>query len=83
MDLASYYRRFVEENYYIASPCTTFTQKKAKFVWSKACEKSFQYLQDRLTSASVLTLTEGTNGFGVYCDSSSVGWDVCLSIMVK
>ncbi|WMV46598.1 hypothetical protein MTR67_039983 [Solanum verrucosum] len=39
----------------------------------EACEKSFQELKDRLTSAPMLTLQEGTNGFVVYCDASRVG----------
>ncbi|KAH0722292.1 hypothetical protein KY290_004974 [Solanum tuberosum] len=73
LGLAGYYRRFVEGFSSIASPLTTLTQKKAKFVWSEACEKNFQELKDRLTSASVLTLPEGTNGFVVYCDASRVG----------
>ena len=30
-------------------------------------------LKDRLTSAPVLTLLEGTKGFVVYCDTSRVG----------
>ncbi|WMV41618.1 hypothetical protein MTR67_035003 [Solanum verrucosum] len=43
------------------------------FVWSEDCEKSFHELKDRLTSALVLTLSEGTNGLVVYCDASIVG----------
>ncbi|WMV45832.1 hypothetical protein MTR67_039217 [Solanum verrucosum] len=35
--------------------------------------KSFQELKDRLTSALVFTLPEGTNGFVVYCDVSRIG----------
>ena len=42
LGLAGYYRRFVEGFSSIASPLTALTQKKAKFVWSEACEKSFQ-----------------------------------------
>ncbi|KAH0720584.1 hypothetical protein KY290_005079 [Solanum tuberosum] len=45
----------------------------AKFIWSDACEKSFQELKDRLTSPPVLTLPESTDGFVVYCDASRVG----------
>ncbi|WMV18713.1 hypothetical protein MTR67_012098 [Solanum verrucosum] len=71
--LASYYRRFVEGFSSIASPLTTLTQKKAKFVWTEMCEKSFQELKDRLTSTSVLTLPERTDGFVVYCDVSRIG----------
>ena len=54
----------------IASPLTTLTQKSKKFEWLEACERSFQILKDRLTSALVLTLPKGTKGFIVYCDTS-------------
>ncbi|WMV60292.1 hypothetical protein MTR67_053677 [Solanum verrucosum] len=57
----------------IASPLTKLTQKTVKFQWSEACEKSFQELKKRLTTAPVLTLPEGTQGFVVYCDASRVG----------
>ncbi|WMV24395.1 hypothetical protein MTR67_017780 [Solanum verrucosum] len=40
---------------------------------AEACEKSFQKLKDRLTSALVLTLSEGTDDFVVYCDASRIG----------
>ena len=57
----------------IVSRLTTLTQKSKKFEWSEACERSFQILKDRLTFALVLTLSEGTKGFVVYCDASRVG----------
>ena len=57
----------------IESPLTTLTQKCIKFEWSEACEKSFQMLKDRVTSALILTLWEGTKGFVVYCDASYKG----------
>ncbi|WMV37790.1 hypothetical protein MTR67_031175 [Solanum verrucosum] len=46
---------------------------KNKYVWSEACEKSFQELKDRLTSTLVLTLPGGSDGFVVYFDASRVG----------
>ncbi|KAH0773627.1 hypothetical protein KY290_010764 [Solanum tuberosum] len=73
LGLAGYCRMFVEGFSSIASPLRALTQKKAKFVWSEACEKNFQELKDRLTSTPVLTLLEGTDGFVVYCDTSRVG----------
>ncbi|KAH0705979.1 hypothetical protein KY285_010511 [Solanum tuberosum] len=73
LGLAGYYMRFVEGFSSIASPLTTLIQKKAKFVWSEAFEKSFIELKDRLTSSLVLTLSVGTDGFVVYCDASGVG----------
>ncbi|WMV18882.1 hypothetical protein MTR67_012267 [Solanum verrucosum] len=57
---------------YISSLLTKLTQKTAKFQWSKACEKSFQVLKTRLTTALTLTLPEGTKGFVVYCYASKV-----------
>ncbi|WMV58381.1 hypothetical protein MTR67_051766 [Solanum verrucosum] len=65
-------RRFVEEFSPTASPLTAWIQKKFKFAWSEAFEKSFQELKDRLTSAPVLTLPEGLDGFAVYCDASTM-----------
>ena len=71
--LPLYYIRFVDGFASIAFPLATLTQKKVKFVWSKAYEKEFQELKDNLTSAPVLTLPEGNEGFVVYCDASRVG----------
>ncbi|WMV50402.1 hypothetical protein MTR67_043787 [Solanum verrucosum] len=73
LGLSGYYRRFVEEFSLISSPLTTLTQKKVKFLWLKACEKSFQEFKDSLTSVLVLTLPEGTDGFVIYCDASRIG----------
>ncbi|KAH0652759.1 hypothetical protein KY289_030437 [Solanum tuberosum] len=83
LGLAGYYRRFVEGFSSIASPLRALTQKKAKFVWSENCEKSYQDFKDRLTSASVLTLPEGTNGFVVYCDTFRVVLGCVLMQHVK
>ncbi|KAF3685726.1 hypothetical protein FXO37_00338 [Capsicum annuum] len=57
----------------IASPMSRLTQKKVKLLWSNSYEKSFQELKTRLTSAPTLKLSDGTNGFVVYCDASRVG----------
>ncbi|KAH0685639.1 hypothetical protein KY290_017163 [Solanum tuberosum] len=71
--LSRYYKRFVEGFLSILFPLTIFTQKKAKFKWSKLCERSFQQLKDRLTSATVLTLPERMNVFVVYYEASKIG----------
>ncbi|WMV37779.1 hypothetical protein MTR67_031164 [Solanum verrucosum] len=73
LGLAGYYRRFVEGFSSIAFPLTALTQKKANFIWSEACDESFQEFKDRLTSAPVLILPEGTYDFEVYCDASRIG----------
>ncbi|XP_070049553.1 uncharacterized mitochondrial protein AtMg00860-like [Nicotiana tomentosiformis] len=73
LGLTGYYRKFVEGFSTFSSPLTKLTHKAIKFQWSDVCEKSFQELKARLTTASVLTLPEGINGFVVYCDASRIG----------
>ena len=49
---------------------TKLTQKTLKSQWFESCEKSFQELKKRLTTALRLTLQESTQGFVVYYDAS-------------
>ena len=63
---------FVDRFASIASPLTTLAKIK-KFEWMEACEKGFKNLKDKLTSAPVLTLYEGTEGFFLYFDASRIG----------
>ncbi|WMV55077.1 hypothetical protein MTR67_048462 [Solanum verrucosum] len=73
LGLAGYCRRFAEGFSSISSPLMSLTQKKARFEWSEACEKSFQEFKDKLKTDLVLTLPEGTDWFVVYCNASRVG----------
>ena len=73
LGLASYYRKFVEGFSKIATPLTKLTRKEEKFIWSEACQNSFDELKQRLTTAPVLTLPLGSEGFTVYCDASKQG----------
>ena len=59
LGLTGYYRRFVQNFSRIAAPMTRLTQKNAKFVWLDACESSFQFLKEKLTTAPVLILPNG------------------------
>ena len=78
LGLAGYYRRFKDGFASIGSLLTALTQNSEKFEWSKACQKRFQLLKDRLTFALVLTLTKGTNGFVEYCYASQVRFGCVL-----
>ena len=70
LGMAGYYRRFVEGFSRIAQPLTKLTKKNMKFVWGDDCEQSFQELKRRLTSAPILTIPSGSEGFVVYTDAS-------------
>ncbi|KAL0560646.1 hypothetical protein IC582_001055 [Cucumis melo] len=73
LGLAGYYRRFVENFSRIATPLTQLTRKGAPFVWSKACEDSFQTLKQKLVTAPVLTVPDGSGSFVIYSDASKKG----------
>ncbi|TYK19165.1 ty3-gypsy retrotransposon protein [Cucumis melo var. makuwa] len=73
LGLAGYYRRFVEDFSRIASPLTQLTRKGTPFVWSPACESSFQELKQKLVTAPVLTMPDGSGSFVIYSDASKKG----------
>ncbi|KAL4016783.1 hypothetical protein IC575_024440 [Cucumis melo] len=73
LGLASYYRRFVEDFSRIASLLTQLTRKGTPFVWSPACESSFQELKQKLVTAPVLTVPDGSGSFVIYSDTSKKG----------
>ena len=73
LGLAGYHRRFIEGFSKIVRTMTELTKKDKKFEWIEACEKSFQELKKRLTSALVLTLSDIHKDFVVFCDASRQG----------
>ena len=55
---------------------TRLTRKEVKFEWNDLCERAFQELKRRLTSAPVLTVPERGQRYTVYRDASKNGLDV-------
>ncbi|GJY57312.1 putative reverse transcriptase domain-containing protein [Tanacetum coccineum] len=78
LGLAGYYRRFIKGFSKIAKPMTKLTQKKVKFVWGDKQEAAFQLLKQKLCSAPILALPEGSKDFIAYCDASKKGLGVVL-----
>nr|GEX16111.1 putative reverse transcriptase domain-containing protein [Tanacetum cinerariifolium] len=78
LGLAGYYRRFIEGFSKIAKPMTKLTQKKVKFKWGDKQEAAFQLLKQRLCSAPILALPEGSEDFIVYCDALNKGLGAVL-----
>ena len=73
LGLAGYYRKFVERFSKIATPLTNLLKKDQKFEWLDTCQHSFEELRQRLTTASVLALPSGKDGYVVYSDASKQG----------
>ena len=70
LGLAGYYRKFVEGFSKIEAPLTKLTRKDVKYDLVDAYQHSFEELKGRLSSAPVLALPNGRDGFVVYSDAS-------------
>nr|GEU90724.1 putative reverse transcriptase domain-containing protein [Tanacetum cinerariifolium] len=62
----------------IATPMTKLTQKKVKFEWDDKQEAAFQLLRQKLCSAPILALPEGSEDFIVYYDALNKGLGAVL-----
>ncbi|GJT68981.1 putative reverse transcriptase domain-containing protein [Tanacetum coccineum] len=78
LGLAGYYRRFIEGFSKIAKSMTKLSQKKVKFDWGDNQEAAFQLLKEKLCSAPISALPEGSEDFIVYCDASIKGLGAVL-----
>ncbi|GJX51583.1 putative reverse transcriptase domain-containing protein [Tanacetum coccineum] len=78
LGLAGYYRRFIEGFSKITKSMTKLTQKGIKFDWGEKEENAFQLIKQKLCSAPILVLPEGSKDFVVYCDASHKGLGVVL-----
>ncbi|GJR98909.1 putative reverse transcriptase domain-containing protein [Tanacetum coccineum] len=78
LGLAGYYRIFIEGFSKIAKPMTKLTQNKDKFEWGDKQEVAFQLLKQKLCSAPILALPEGSEDFIAYCNASKKGLGAVL-----
>ncbi|GKC53080.1 putative reverse transcriptase domain-containing protein [Tanacetum coccineum] len=77
LGLACYYRQFIKVFSKIAKPMMKLTQKNVKFDYSEKAESAFQ-LKQKLCSAPILSLPEGSENFVVYYDASRKGLGATL-----
>ncbi|GJU75134.1 putative reverse transcriptase domain-containing protein [Tanacetum coccineum] len=63
LDLAGYYRRFVENFSKIAKSLSILTQKSKTFDWGEEQELAFQTLKNKLCNTPVLALPDGLEDF--------------------
>ncbi|KAI3825181.1 hypothetical protein L1987_06657 [Smallanthus sonchifolius] len=70
LGLAGYYRRFIEGFSKITQPLAAQTRKGKSYNWGDTQESAFHILKLKLCSAPILSLSEGTDDFVVYCDAS-------------
>nr|GEU37057.1 putative reverse transcriptase domain-containing protein [Tanacetum cinerariifolium] len=62
----------------IAKSMTKLTQKRVKFDCGEKAEAAFHLIKQKLCSAPIMALPEGSEDFVVYCDASHKGLGVVL-----
>lgn len=78
LGLVGYYRRFIQGFSKIASQLTNLTKEDVMFIWTPKCEKAFNELKEKLTSAPVLIILDGGKGLSFYTDAGSTGLGAVL-----
>ena len=73
LGLARYYRRFIEDFSRLPTPMTRLTRKGVKFEWDDLCERAFQELKRKLTSAPILIIPEMGLMYTMYCEALKDG----------
>ncbi|CAC5417672.1 Retrovirus-related Pol polyprotein from transposon 17.6 [Mytilus coruscus] len=70
LGLCNYYRKFVKNYSKIAVPMNVLLQKDKPFSWTAECQKSFETLQNALTTAPILAFPDLSKSFTLTCDAS-------------
>jgi hypothetical protein len=73
LELAGYYRRFIEGFSKISKPLMELLAKGNTFEWTPRRETNFRELKKRLTTTPVLTMPDIEKPFSIYCDASDQG----------
>ena len=79
LGFANFYRRFIEGYSKLTRPLTDLTKKSEKFFWSAECDKAFQELKSRFTSAPILRHFDPHLPCIIECDASDFAIGAILS----
>ena len=72
--MGSYYRRYVRDFASIVRPMIDLTKKGKKFIWTEACDRSFEQMKKALLSADVMGYPLNEAGdFILDVDASDIG----------
>ena len=79
LGFANFYRRFIEGYSKLTRPLTDLTKKSEKFFWSAECDKAFQELKSRFTSAPIRRHFDPHLPCIIECDASDFAIGAILS----
>ena len=79
LGLCSYYRRYVKGFADVAKPLYRLQEKETDYVWTEACDRSFQLLKGHLTASPILAFPNADESFILDTDASNTGVGAVLS----
>ena len=78
LGMAGYYRKFCPNFSTVTEPLTALLKKGELFVWSNACQKSFEKINSILLSEPILMAPNFDKQFKLYVDASDIGMGTFL-----
>ena len=79
LGLCSYYRRFVQDFAKTVKPLHALTEKFTRFLWTEECQKAFEELKIKMTTAPVIAFPRDDETFILDCDASNEAIGAVLS----
>ena len=73
LGMVNYLKRFIPVFSTLTYLLRQLTHKHTKFIWTDACEKSFNILNNMLTDAAINTYFDEQKETILYCDASPFG----------
>ncbi len=73
LGLASYYRRYIPNFAFVATPLMGLTKKEAKLMWDDDCEQAFETLKKALVQPPILVYPTRDGPFILSTDASDTG----------
>ena len=77
--LASYYHRFIKEFASIVEPMHRLLRKDIPYIWNEDCQKAFEILKEKLTTAPILIYPDFAKPFILHTDASYLGLGAILA----
>ena len=75
----NFYHHFIENFIQVACPLNALTSKKLSFEWMIKCQKVFEQLKEKITTAPALRMPNDEDPFHIKTDRSDIGIGVILS----
>ena len=73
LGLTNFFRKFILGYCNLAAPMTELTKKNVDWLWSNDCDKAFQELKSKLSTAPVLAIPDPAAPFELISDSCGFG----------